>query len=424
MRGTQLERTALVGLIAGRARRLDAERSLDELAGLARAAGAQVVLRVLQERQSPDPATFLGSGKVAALAASCSEIGCDSVIFDNELSPVQLRQIEEKVGRKILDRTQLILDIFARRARTREGKLQVDLAQLRYLLPRLVGAGTALSRLGGGIGTRGPGETKLETDRRRIRSRIHALTRDIEQVRARRAQLRERRHKASVPTVALVGYTNAGKTTLFNALTRAHAEASNALFVTLDPLVRQVRLPDRRALLVSDTVGFIDRLPHALVAAFRATLEEVAEADLILHVIDASVPDRDRRMKAVRAVLEEVGAANVALIDVYNQCDRLTSAERRRLKEQDPSALRISAFTRDGIAELIETVASRLALDVRRVIYDFDADSAADRERIARLYRHARVLAHETRDGRVSIVADVPRRMAGPLTDVTGRPAR
>jgi GTP-binding protein HflX len=424
MRGTQPERTALVGLIAGRARRLDAERSLDELAGLARAAGAQVVLRVLQERQSPNPATFLGSGKVAALGASCSEIGCDSVIFDNELSPVQLRQIEEKVGRKILDRTQLILDIFARRARTREGKLQVELAQLRYLLPRLVGAATALSRLGGGIGTRGPGETKLETDRRRIRSRIHALTRDIEQVRARRAQLRERRHKASVPTVALVGYTNAGKTTLFNALTRAHAEASNALFVTLDPLVRQVRLPDRRALLVSDTVGFIDRLPHALVAAFRATLEEVAKADLILHVIDASVPDRDRRMKAVHAVLEEVGAANVPLIDVYNQCDRLTSAERRRLQEQDPSALRISALTRDGIDELIETVASRLALDVRRVTYNFDADSAADREQIARLYRHARVLAHETRDGRVSIVADVPRRMAGRLTEVTGRPAR
>src|SRR5437868_9535423 len=274
---TRRERAALVGLIAGRARRLEAERSLDELAGLAEAAGAQVVLRVLQERPRPDPSTFLGAGKIEMLAASAAETGVDVVIFDNELTPAQLRQIEEEVARKIVDRTQLILDIFARRARTREGKLQVELAQLKYLLPRLVGAGDALSRLGGGIGTRGPGETKLETDRRRIRTRIHAISDDIEQVRKRRSQLRERRRKSSVPTVALVGYTNSGKTTLFNVLTRADAEASNAPFVTLDPLIRQVRLPDSRELLVSDTVGFIDRLPHALVAAFRATLEEVAD---------------------------------------------------------------------------------------------------------------------------------------------------
>ena len=339
------ERAALVGLIAGRARRLDAERSLDELAGLAEAAGAQVVLRVLQERPKPDPSTFLGSGKVATLAASAAETDVDVVMFDNELTPAQLRQIEEEVGRKILDRTQLILDIFARRARTREGKLQVELAQLKYLLPRLVGAGAALSRLGGGIGTRGPGETKLETDRRRIRSRIHAVSEDIEQVRQRRGQSRERRRKASVPTVALVGYTNAGKTTLFNVLTRSDAAVSDALFVTLDPLVRQVRLPDSRELLVSDTVGFIDRLPHALVAAFRATLEEVAEADLILHVIDAAAPDRDRRMTAVRQVLEEVDAVDVPLVDVYNKCDELTPDERRRLEEYDAAALCISALS-------------------------------------------------------------------------------
>ena len=416
----RLERAALVGLMAGRVRRLEAERSLDELAGLASAAGAEVVLRVLQERPKPDPSTFLGAGKIQTLAASCAELRVDVVIFDNELTPAQLRQIEAAVGCKIIDRTQLILDIFARRARTREGKLQVELAQLKNLLPRLVGAGTALSRRGGGIGTRGPGETKLETDRRRIRTKIHAISEDIEQVRRRRGQLRERRHKASVPTVALVGYTNAGKTTLFNVLTRSTAEVSNALFVTLDPLVRQVRLPDNRELLVSDTVGFIDRLPHALVAAFRATLEETADADLVLHVIDASASDRDRRMTAVREVLDEVGATEVPLIEVYNKCDALTAEERRRLQEQEPDALYISALTGQGVDELVETIASRLELDVRRVTLTFDPDAAEDRERIARLYRHARVVEHEVRDGRVSIVADVPRR----LLDRLGGPPR
>jgi GTP-binding protein HflX len=409
------ERAALVGLVAGRAKRPDAERSMDELAALAHAAGASVVLRVLQERPKPEPSTFLGTGKVEMLARSCAETNVDLVIFDNELTPAQLRQIEKTVDRKVIDRTQLILDIFARRARTREGKLQVELAQLEYLLPRLIGAGAALSRLGGGIGTRGPGETKLETDRRRIRARIHAISEDIERVRRRRAQLRERRQKTSVPTVALVGYTNAGKTTLFNALTRAAAEASDALFVTLDPLVRKVRLPDRRELLVSDTVGFIDRLPHALVAAFRATLEEVAEADLVLHVIDAAAPDRDRRIQAVRRVLDEVEAGDVPLIEVYNKCDELAPEEARRLRAQDPAALCISALRGDGLDELIDAVASHLALDVARVTLTFDPDDPDDRERIARVYRHARVLEHETRDGRISIVADAPRRLVAQL---------
>jgi GTPase len=410
------ERAALVGLISGRVRRLDAERSLNELAGLAQAAGAVVVLSVLQERSKPDPSTFLGSGKIVTLAASCAEMDVDVVIFDDELTPAQLRQIEDAIHRKVIDRTQLILDIFARRARTKEGKLQVELAQLRYLLPRLVGMGAALSRLGGGIGTRGPGETKLEADRRRIRERIHAISKQIEDVRQRRAQLRERRHKASVPTVALVGYTNAGKTTLFNALTRARAEASNALFVTLDPLIRQVHLSDSREVLVSDTVGFIERLPHALVAAFRATLEEVADADVIVHVLDASASDRERRVEAVRQVLRDVGADEVSTVEVYNKCDLLSPDELRRIRDLDPDALCLSALERRGIDDLIDALMSRLALDVRRVTLTFDPDAPVDREQIGRVYRHGRVIEQETRNGRISIVADIPRRLIDRLS--------
>jgi GTPase len=410
------ERAALVGLVTGSARRIEAEQSMEELAGLADAAGASAVLRMLQERQKPDPATFIGSGKVSSLAAACAESDVDLVIFDNELTPAQLRQLEEKLERKVIDRTQLILDIFARRARTREGKWQVELAQLKYLLPRLVGAGAALSRLGGGIGTRGPGETKLETDRRRIRVRIQAIQREIDHVRQRRSQLRERRQKKSVPTVALVGYTNAGKTTLFNRLTNERAVASDALFVTLDPLVRQVRLPDRRELLISDTVGFIDRLPHALVAAFRATLEEVAEAELALHVIDAATPERERHMAAVRRVLEEVGAADVPVIEVYNKIDAITPDERRRLRDADPAAALISAATGEGVGELLQMVASRLALDTRRITITFDSDKDFDRQQIVRLYRVARVISHVATNGRVVIEADVPRRFIERLT--------
>jgi GTPase len=405
------ERAALVGLFSGPSRHFDPEHSLDELAGLAAAAGATVVLRVLQERPRPDPATFLGSGKVATLARACDEAHADLVIFDNELSPAQLRNLEEALDRKVLDRTQLILDIFARRARTREGKLQVELAQLKYLMPRLVGAGTALSRLGGGIGTRGPGETKLETDRRRIRHRLSIVSKEIEDVRRRRSQLRERRHKAAVPTVALVGYTNAGKTTLFNLLTGDEAVASNALFVTLDPLVRRVRLPDRRELLVSDTVGFIERLPHSLVAAFRATLEEVAAADLLLHVIDASSPDRDRHIDAVRSVLEEVGAARVPVVDVFNKMDRLDEGERARIRAVFPSALSVSALTGEGRDELVAALESRLALDTAHVTLEFDVRDDRHRDEIAQLYRVGRIIRHVTLDGRVSIDAELPRRV-------------
>jgi len=412
-----VERAALVGVVHP-SNRGDADHSLDELAGLAEAAGARVVLRMLQERPRPDPTTFIGTGKVSSLAAACDEANVDVVIFDNELSPAQLGQLEERLDRKVIDRTQLILDIFARRARTREGKWQVELAQLKYLLPRLAGSGTALSRLGGGIGTRGPGETKLESDRRRLRVRIQAIQREIDQVRQRRSQLRERRHKQSVPTVALVGYTNAGKTTLFNRLTAETAVASDALFVTLDPLVRRVRLPDNRELLVSDTVGFIDRLPHALVAAFGATLEEVAEADLILHVIDAGSPGRERQVSAVHKVLEEVGASDVPTVAVYNKIDTITADERRRLRDTDPSAALISASDGTGIAELLQMIASRLALDTRRVTITFDSGKEFDRQQIGRLYRVARVISHVATDGKVVIEADVPRRFIERLTSM------
>jgi GTP-binding protein HflX len=410
------ERAALVGLISGTVRRLDAEQSMDELAGLAEAAGAVVVLRMLQERAKPDAGTLIGAGKVARLAAACAEADVDVVVVDHELTPGQLRQLEDRLDRKVVDRTQLILDIFARRARTREGKWQVELAQLKYLLPRLAGSGAALSRLGGGIGTRGPGETKLETDRRRIRVRIQSVQKEIDQVRQRRSQLRDRRHKQSVPTVALVGYTNAGKTTLFNRLTHEHADASDALFVTLDPLVRRVRLPDQRELLVSDTVGFIDRLPHALVAAFRATLEEVAEADLVLHIIDGASPDRERHVTAVQRVLEEVGAADVPVLDVYNKADMLSADEQRRLQTADPTAALISARSGTGVAELLQMVASRLALDTRRITITFDSSTDFDRQQISRLYRMARVVSHVATNGKVVIEADVPRRFIERLT--------
>ncbi|MBA3297431.1 MAG: GTPase HflX, partial [Acidobacteria bacterium] len=388
------ERAALVGLFSAASRQFDPEHALDELAGLAAAAGADPVLRVLQERKRPDPSTFLGSGKVLSLRASCDELDADVVIFDNELSPAQLRNIEAALDRKVLDRTQLILDIFARRARTREGKLQVELAQLKYLLPRLVGSAAALSRLGGGIGTRGPGETKLETDRRRIRHRLSVLSTEIDGVRRRRAQLRERRHKASVPTVALVGYTNAGKTTLFNSLTGGEAVASNALFVTLDPLVRKVKLPDRRELLVTDTVGFIERLPHSLVAAFRATLEEVAAADLLLHIVDASSQDRERHMDAVRTVLAEVGAASVPTIEVFNKVDRLDDGARARVSAVYPGALNVSALTGEGREELVAAMQGRLGLNTTTVTFGFASDSERDRERISQVYRVGRILSH------------------------------
>jgi GTP-binding protein HflX len=391
----------------GPKRRSLTESSVAELGELALAAGAEVVGSIIQERERLDPATFIGRGKVAEVARESESRGADLLVFDDDLSPVQQRNLERGVGRKTVDRTQLILDIFARRARTREGRLQVELAQLDYLLPRLSGRGVLLSRLGGGIGTRGPGETKLETDRRRIRHRIQVVKREIDRVRRSRHTRRDARMRSAVPVVALVGYTNAGKSTLFNALTHAGATVSEQLFVTLDPLVRRARLGPARQILLVDTVGFIHKLPHSLVAAFRATLEEVREADLLLHVLDASAEDFEEREAAVREVLAEIGAAEQPVLPVLNKADRLPAGRGPALLQARPQGALVSATTGAGLEQLKAAVAARLELVPRAVRLRFRADDARG---IASVYTSGRVVSHAVEGEEVTIDAEVPER--------------
>jgi GTP-binding protein HflX len=344
---------------------------------------------------------------VKDLAAACEEAEADLVVFDDDLSPAQQRNVEDAVGRKTVDRTQLILDIFALRARTREGRLQVELAQLDYMLPRLAGKGILLSRLGGGIGTRGPGETKLETDRRRIRQRIAQVRRDIESVRRERHTRREARTRGEAPVVALVGYTNAGKSTLFNALTRGGAAVSAQLFMTLDPLVRKVRLGGGRDLLLVDTVGFIQKLPHSLVAAFRATLEEVVEADLLLHVVDASTPGVEDREAAVLTVLKEIGADERPQLLVLNKADLAPAGRGDALAQGRDGAVLVSALTGAGLPALLGTIAARVELLPQRVRLRF---GASERRAIASVYAAGRVLEHVAEGDDVLIDAELPER--------------
>src|SRR5213592_2504946 len=316
--------------------------ALDELRELATSAGARVIDEVIQRRERPDPATFIGKGKVEELREQILIEGVDVVIFDEELSPSQAKNLEEALDTKVVDRTALILDVFARRARSKEGKLQVELAQLEYRLTRLTGHREYLSRLGGGIGTRGPGETKLEMDRRQIRHRISTLKRDIEQIRKHRQLHRERRRREQLPLVSLVGYTNAGKSTLFRALSKENTLVSNRLFSTLDTLIRRIQLGRNLPILISDTVGFIRKLPHQLVSAFRATLEEVVESDLILHAIDGSDPDHDEKRAVVLKVLEDIGAGNHPMLTVFNKMDLVPQLRPSPSVEASPCRARAS----------------------------------------------------------------------------------
>ncbi len=342
------------------------EETMNELSRLAETAGATVSDQVVQRGARPDPATLIGRGKAMGIAQFCRGRGIGLLVVDAELSPAQVRNLEALTDLKVVDRTELIMDIFAQRARTREGKLQVELAQLRYLLPKLVGMGPSLSRLGGGIGTRGPGEMKLEVDRRRIRDRIRRLEKSLQKVRASREQQRGRRKQREIPLAALVGYTNAGKSSLLNRLTGSSVLVEDKLFATLDPTIRRLRVRGRSEILISDTVGFLRRLPHQLVAAFMATLEEVREASLLVHVVDAAHSDRDRQIESVDQVLEELGVGDRPRLLVWNKIDRVGAAERQRLREREPESILVSARTGEGIDQLLEALEKRLVSPVSR----------------------------------------------------------
>jgi GTP-binding protein HflX len=407
-RQIRLERVVLVGVWTT-GTLVDAENSIAELARLAETAGSEVLDALIQRRSLPDPATYIGSGKTEELRSVVLATGADTVICDGELSPGQLRNLEEKVKVKVVDRTALILDIFAQHARSREGKAQVELAQLQYLLPRLRGWGESLSRqVGGraagglGIGGRGPGETKIELDRRRIRTRTAKLRREIAHMKVSRDTKRTSRHRRAVPSVVIAGYTNAGKSSLLNQLTGAGVLVENALFATLDPTVRRCRTADGRVYTLADTVGFVRHLPHQLIEAFRSTLEEVAEADLILHVVDASDPDPTAQVSAVRTVLAEVDAANVQEQIVLNKVDAADADTLDRLRGSFPDAILVSARTGEGLDKLRALVADRLP----RPSIELDLLIPYDRgDLVARIHTEGEVLtsAHDEQGTRLRV---------------------
>ncbi len=424
-RQLRLERVVLVGVwTEGTA--TDAENSLSELAALAETAGSQVLEGLIQRRGRPDASTFIGRGKVAELRDVVVDTGADTVICDGELSPGQLRTLEQETKVKVIDRTALILDIFAQHAKSKEGKAQVELAQLQYFLPRLRGWGEALSRqtggsgrgggAGGGVGLRGPGETKLETDRRRIRTRISRLKREIEAMRVIRATKRAGRRRNAVPAVAIAGYTNAGKSSLLNRLTGAGVLVENALFATLDPTTRRARTADGRIYTLSDTVGFVRHLPHQLVEAFRSTLEEVAQADLIVHVVDGAHADPEEQVRAVREVLAEVGADKVPELLVINKIDAADEETVLRLKRAWPDAVPCSARTGVGIAALTEAVEARLP----RPAVAMAALVPYDRgDLVAQAHQRGEVLASEHREQGTLLRVRVDEALAAELAPYT-----
>ncbi|MCA0329078.1 MAG: GTPase HflX [Actinobacteria bacterium] len=422
-RQIRLEQVVLVGVWTEGTLR-DAERSLEELARLAETAGSVVVDGLIQRRDRPDPATYIGSGKAAELRAVVVETGADTVICDGELTPGQLRQLEDVVKVKVVDRTWLILDIFAQHARSREGKAQVSLAQMQYLLPRLRGWGESLSRQAGGraggqtggVGTRGPGETKIETDRRRINSQMAKLRREIKEMKTARDTQRRDRRRHGVPSVAIAGYTNAGKSSLLNRITGAGVLVEDALFATLDPTVRRATTPTGREFTVADTVGFVRHLPHQLVEAFRSTLEEVSESDLILHVVDGSDDQPEDQINAVREVLQEIGAHHVPEIIVLNKADAAEPETVARILRREPHAIVVSARTGEGIPELLALVEH----DLPRAAVEVDVLVPYDRgDLVARAHKDGEVEKIDHTETGTRLVARVPASLAQELEAAT-----
>ena len=414
----QRERAVIAAVKRPAQRRWEIEESLEELAGLVAAAGGSVADRIVQERASPTPGLYFGKGKIEEIGRAAQARAANLVVCDDPLSPSQERNMSEALGLKVIDRTALILDIFAQRARSSEGKLQVELAQLTYLLPRLVGQWTHLERLGGGIGTRGPGETQLESDRRVIRRRVMQIRRELERVQVHRRLQRAGRRRTGMPVVALVGYTNAGKTTLLNRLAGSQLTAADRLFVTLDPAARLVEPTGRQPFILTDTVGFIRKLPHELVAAFRATLEELADGDVLLHVVDASHPALDEHLRAVRDLLEELEVADRPTVLALNKSDRLDAPVEPLVARLGGVA--ISAATGAGIDALLAAVDAALPAPPAVTLRIPHGDGAA----LALCYARGRVLARADEPDGVRLEVELPRQVLGTLSAyrVTGSP--
>jgi GTPase len=410
VRSNGRERAVIAALRLPVQRRADVNDSLEELAGLAESAGAVVVDRVVQERPAPTPAFLFGRGKIEEIGVAARALGASVFISDDALSPIQERNISQAIGIKVIDRTALILDIFAQRARSSEGKLQVELAQLTYLLPRLVGQWSHLERLGGGIGTRGPGETQLESDRRVIRHRVMQIRRELERVKVRRRLRREGRKRSGLPVAALVGYTNAGKTTLLNRLTGSTLTSADRLFVTLDPAARLVGREGRPPFILTDTVGFIRKLPHELVAAFRATLEELSEADVLVHVVDASHAAVEEHITAVESLLSELEVADRPIVMALNKTDRLERPDEVLAGRRE--AVMISAATGAGLDDLLDAIETRLRPGQRRVTLRIPHGHGTA---VALCYERGRVVSRADDAEHVELEVELPSERLGPL---------